>query len=345
MKNPQNPATADSFDFKRSLRLTLLIAIPVYFISVFYTGTVVPKDEEQAALAATLFVLIGLYMGRYISQIWTAKPVPSGLLVILSVISMACIVWLFVHAEFPLRDRAALNLLLFYVPLFILSIAVGMLVKLSQMTVNKQVQEANARAEQSQSELYLLQSQLSPHFLFNTLNNLYGLSLSQPDKIPTLLLKLSDLLRYSVYDTKELFVPLSEELAYITNYIEFEKIRIGERLTLTTSIENTLPADLPIAPMLLIVFVENAFKHSKNTTDQNVVIDISLKTWGQSVLFSVKNNHTINADNDTQPLEKNRGLGLVNVRKRLELLYPNAHDLTIQNQDGFYQVMLQIKVK
>src|SRR5690606_29512227 len=116
-------------------------------------------------------------------------------------------------------------------------------------------------------------------------------------------------------------------------------------LTLTTSIEDTSHTDIRIAPMLLIVFIENAFKHSKNTTDQKISIGISLKTWGSSILFSVKNSHGDNAANEDQHLEKNRGLGLANVRKRLGLLYSNAHDLTIQDEDGFYQVMLQIKVK
>jgi LytS/YehU family sensor histidine kinase len=106
-----------------------------------------------------------------------------------------------------------------------------------------------------------------------------------------LLLKLSELLRYSVYDAKELFVPLKSEIAYINNYIEFEKIRIGERLHLTTSIEIVLSDDIKIAPMLLIVFIENAFKHSKNTIDKDVYIDIALKTWHKTILFSVKNSH------------------------------------------------------
>ncbi|WP_191908705.1 sensor histidine kinase [Larkinella humicola] len=225
-----------------------------------------------------------------------------------------------------------------------MSIAIGMLIKLGRITVENQLQESKAVAEQSQSELHLLQSQLSPHFLFNTLNNLYGISISQHEKIPTLLLKLSDLLRYSVYDAKELFVPLRDELSYINNYIDFEKIRIGDRLTLTTSVEDLTHADLKIAPMLLIVFIENAFKHSKNTTEPYISIDIHLKTWGNSILFAVKNSHGATSG-ESGFLEKNSGLGLANVKKRLDLLYPNAYELTIQNEGGFYQVMLQLKVK
>jgi sensor histidine kinase YesM len=344
MKKVQSFSDQGSSNVSTQIAIGVLVAIPIYFISALYTKTVVSKDDEEAALAATVLFLAGLHMGRYLSQVWISKAVPNGVLASLSLVGVACIVWLFVHAEFPLRDRPALNLLLFYLPMFILSVVAGMLVKLGRMTVRKQLREANVRAEQSQSELHLLQSQLSPHFLFNTLNNLYGLSITQSEKIPTLLLKLSELLRYSVYDTKELFVPLTNELAYLRNYIDFEKIRIGNRLALTTAIEEVSHQDIHLAPMLLIVFIENAFKHAKNTAEQTISIDVSLKTWGNSILFSVKNSRGI-ANKESLELEKSRGLGLVNVRKRLELLYPNAHDLTIREGEDFYEVMLQIKVK
>jgi sensor histidine kinase YesM len=206
------------------------------------------------------------------------------------------------------------------------------------------LQQAHITAAQSLSELRLLQSQLSPHFLFNTLNNLYGLSITQHEKIPVLLLKLSDLLRYSVYDSKELFVPLKNELEYINNYIDFEKIRIGDRLQLTTSIESITDDRIKIAPMLLIVFIENAFKHSKNTLEKEVFIDITLKTWGDSILFSVKNSYSSSA-NESSGLRTDKGLGLVNVRKRLQLLYVDAYDLKVHSEDEFFTVMLQLKSK
>ncbi len=116
-------------------------------------------------------------------------------------------------------------------PLFLLSLATGMFIKLVRERVNQQLHEAQVSAINSQSELQLLQAQLSPHFLFNTLNNMYGISISQHEKIPALLLKLSELLRYSVYESKERYVPLKEEFSYIHNYIEFEKLRLADRLS------------------------------------------------------------------------------------------------------------------
>jgi sensor histidine kinase YesM len=173
---------------------------------------------------------------------------------------------------------------------------------------------------------------------------MYGLSISRPEKIPPLLLKLSDLLRYSVYDVKEAYVPLKNEMAYILNYIDFEKIRIGEKLILNTSFEHVADDRIKIAPMLLIVFVENAFKHSKNTAEKKIYIDISLKTWADSIVFSITNNH---CQMKVEPglIRKDGGLGLVNVRKRLDLLYAHAYDLDIQSGENTFSVMLQLKVK
>jgi LytS/YehU family sensor histidine kinase len=143
-----------------------------------------------------------------------------------------------------------------------------------------------------------------------------------------------------VYETNEIFVPLKNEIGYINNYIEFEKIRLGERLTLTMDVEMPQIDEPKIASMLLIVFIENAFKHSKNTVDEKIFIEIGLRTWNDLVLFSVKNSHS---KQDAQ-FDKSSGFGLSNVRKRLELLYPGAYTLDIVETDRLYSVALQVKV-
>jgi LytS/YehU family sensor histidine kinase len=195
------------------------------------------------------------------------------------------VIWLFVHADFPIEGRTAINLLLFWLPFVVLSLCIGLLVKFIRITMSYQLQQARVSAEHSRSELNLLQSQLSPHFLFNTLNNLYGISLTQPDKMPTLLLKLSELLRYSVYEVKELFVPLKDEIAYINNYIEFEKIRIGDRLELKTVIEDVTDHEATIAPMLLIVFIENGFNIRRIPLNKKSLLISRLKPGGTRYCF------------------------------------------------------------
>lgn len=255
------------------------------------------------------------------------------------------IITVFIMAGATVRMSSDFMAFLFMgIPLMVVSISTGMLIKLIRERVKSQITEARADAAQSQSELQLLQSQLSPHFLFNTLNNIYGISLSRHEKVPPLLLKLSELLRYSVYDARELFVPLVSELAYMQNYIEFEKIRVGEKLVLTTEIETQLSPQIRIAPLLLIVFIENAFKHAKNTTDEEIRIDIQLKTWSNTILFSVKNSNN-KGQQQSAILNAHSGFGLESVHKRLALLYPNAHELSIQDDEKFYTVMLQLKAK
>jgi LytS/YehU family sensor histidine kinase len=238
----------------------------------------------------------------------------------------------------------AINLILFWLPFAICSLAAGMLIKIVRAYTQNRLREAQAAAAQNKSELHLLQSQLSPHFLFNTLNNMYGLSLTEHEKIPPLLLKLSDLLRYTVYEANEVFVPLKDELNYISNYIAFEQIRLGDRLVLNMDIESVTSADIKIAPMLLIVFIENAFKHSRNSAAQQIFITISLKLWGNLILFSVKNSQSSEKEDRSQ-MDKHSGFGLASVTKRLDLLYPGEHQLTVDNANELYTVMLQLKKK
>ena len=326
--------------------LAVLLYIPLFISIHSYVNTIAVSDDWIISFAAALSFILGIFTGRYFVQISVVNTatLPLRLVTVLIAVIVACTAWLFFHADFPLQGRVSINLMLFWIPFVVISIAMGALIKVIRLVSQHQLKEAQVQAANSKSELHLLQSQLSPHFLFNTLNNLYGLSLTEHEKLPPLLLKLSELLRYSVYDASEVYVPLKDELAYIRNYIEFEKIRIGDRLVLTTEIEEVTDAKLRIAPMLLIMFIENAFKHSKNTASHEIFIDIQLKTWANSVLFSVKNTYG-KEEQDQNIMNRSSGVGLTNVSKRLELLYPNSHDLKVGQDEKFYKVALQLKMK
>jgi len=318
----------------------------LFFTILFYTNAVLFQDQEITALLVTIYLFGGVYTGRYIAQLWVPKnrTIPNWILILLTLTIVVCFGWILVYVEVALSKKTFLNILFLAFPFLLLSLTIGIFIKLIRTIIKSQLRNAKIQAEQSKSELNLLQSQLSPHFLFNTLNNMYGISISQHEKVPALLLKLSELLRYSVYDARELFVPLKSEITYINNYIDFEKIRIGERLILNTSIDQVLDNEIKIAPMLLIVFIENAFKHAKNTADPHIIIDIGLKALGQSILFSVKNSFSGSNDGNSL-LNKNSGLGLENASKRLQLLYASDYDLKIQIEEGFYSVFLQLKGK
>ena len=319
-----------------------VLSVPVWLATNNYVDNLPVSEDEAVSTGITMCFFAGIFAGRYLAEVW--KPhtrfAPRKLVISLAIIVVTCLCWIFIHADNPFGGRG-LNMLLFILPFLVMSLATGVLIKTLRSLAEQELVEAKTSAARSESELRLLQSQLSPHFLFNTLNNLYGLSLTQYEKIPPLLLRLSDLLRYSVYEANETFVPLKDELGYINNYIEFEKIRLGERLALKMDIDVPPGDTTKIAPMLLIVFIENAFKHSKNTYDKKVFVDISLKKWNGLVLFSVKNSY----NREEKTFDKSSGFGLNNVCKRLELMYPGTHKLDIEDGNGTYSVMLHVKTK
>lgn len=199
-----------------------------------------------------------------------------------------------------------------------------------------------ATNKSQEAELQLLKGQLNPHFLFNTLNNLYGLAVTKSDKLPDLMLKLSDLLRYGLYDTQAQWVPLSSEVQYIQNYITLEKLRLEERTLIDFELEGQIDQQR-IAPMLLIVFLENAFKHFGAAAGQLPQIKIKFTIKETVLHFSCYN--TKDDQITESPREQNTsGIGLANVRKRLDLLYPKRHQLGIQNETSSFRVFLELQL-
>jgi len=345
MNNIKHSSNASFFGSKTYIILAAMISVPIWIVINAYVRSIQVGEDEAVSTATTVFFILGIFSGRYASHILVSAKTryPLNLIFGLSAAATACIAWLFFHADFPLNGRVFINLMLFWLPLLALSVIIGMLVKVVHSVTQNQLSEAQKEAAQRKSELGLLQSQLSPHFLFNTLNNLYGIAITDHQKMPALLLKLSELLRYSVYDAGEVYVPLKNELDYIRNYIEFEKIRLEDRLVLTTDIEDIIDTNIKIAPMLLIVFIENAFKHSRNTASPEIFVDISIRTWGSSLLFSVRNSYGKEKEENSM-LSKSGGMGLPNVTKRLELLYPGTHELNVRSDERFYTVELQLKI-
>ncbi|MAZ73008.1 MAG: histidine kinase [Flavobacteriaceae bacterium] len=192
-----------------------------------------------------------------------------------------------------------------------------------------------AQLKFKEQELKFLKIQIHPHFLFNTLNTMYGLALKKAAQTPDMILKLSNLLDYLLYQTEKPLVSISEEIEHIEDYIALEKMRFND--TLNVSMDVKLASEhTTIAPMLLLPFVENSFKHGsiKNGVLQ---IYIEIKATLEVVHFRIKNSNA----NDT-PTQG--GIGLDNIKKRLQLLYPNKHKLTIDNNEDEFVVYLQLKI-
>jgi len=199
--------------------------------------------------------------------------------------------------------------------------------------------ESEKKQQQLIAEVNNLKSQIAPHFLFNTLNNLYGLAVEKSSKLPDLMLRLSDLLRHSLYETQKPFVPLREEVDSLKSYVELESIRLEDNLKL--QFRDSIPADTPygIAPLILIVFIENAFKHARLVQPTAIEIYISISVDNDQLHMSVKNNYNEKGSHSSS------GIGLTNVRRRLEVLYPGAaHKLSIDRDRNYYTVDLYLEL-
>jgi sensor histidine kinase YesM len=315
----------------------------IYLLIYPYMKKMNPGEEAQTSLIATVLSLAAIYSGTRTCQTVTLNKarIPAWWFVLGITVVLCLVAWMLFISQVSFGAGGPFSVIFFGLPFVIASFLFGGLIQLNKISARKILDQVKISAAQSNTELELLQSQLSPHFLFNTLNNMYGISMSQHEKIPALLLKLSELLRYSLYETRDPLVPLASEIKYINNYLDFERLRMGERLQLKTAIENMTDHTVLVAPMLFIVFIENAVKHAKNTVDEKVIIDMELRTFADIILFSIRNS----GNSSELATAKNGGLGLTNVRKRLQLLYPGAHALVIDSKQNEFVVTLQVKLR
>lgn len=195
--------------------------------------------------------------------------------------------------------------------------------------------------ETLQSELKFLKSQINPHFLFNTLNSLYALTLKKSDQAPEIVLKLSEMMRYMLYDCNEKQVPLDKEVGYITNYLELEKLRHGKKMDINLQINGKVEHQ-NIAPLLFIPFIENCFKHGISNRIDEGFVNIILTINQNDLEVMVENSKAPTMPNASG--KRSGGIGLINVKRRLELLYPDQYELEIENSPGVYKVKLSLKL-
>jgi LytS/YehU family sensor histidine kinase len=212
--------------------------------------------------------------------------------------------------------------------------------KYLRIGTKQQFRLKDLEAKQAQAELELLKSQINPHFLFNSLNSIYSLTLKKSEKSSEAVMLLSDLMRYILETGKKKLVPLDEEIQFIQNYIDLEKLRLGNNFNLNYQVLGNLK-NLYIVPMILITFVENIFKHGVSSNRDKNEFNIKIEISENQLLFSSENSIVQKSNELEVKAEKT---GIENVKKRLELLYPNQYDLTIENNKGKFQVALQIKL-
>jgi LytS/YehU family sensor histidine kinase len=212
-------------------------------------------------------------------------------------------------------------------------------VKITLDWLKNQREKQELETQTMQSELRFLKSQINPHFLFNTLNSLYALTLKKSDKAPDIVLKLSEMMRYMLYECNERFVSLSKEVSYIANYLELEKLRQGKNVDIEYVVDGNV-GEQKIAPLMFIPFIENCFKHGVGNQLSKGRVNIRLEVNGNEVTAVIENSK---AETMPKPLHaRSGGIGLVNVRRRLELLYPGHYTLDIDDNPKTYTVTLKI---
>jgi len=301
----------------------LLAQIPAaYFLAYF----IVPRFVyQQKYVAAIFYFILGAYTICVLSRIEV------------------------IHFEEPLYGRKAnpretyteifTNVLkLVYVYFFrIFSVAfIFMFLKLLKDQLVIQKRALLLEKQKAETELRLLKTQLNPHFLFNTLNNIYSLSLTNSPVTSTSIGRLSEILDYILYKCNNLYVPVAGEIALLDNYIGLEKLRYNERLKVNFT--HNVTGDIAIAPLILLSIVENAFKHGAGNDAGNPVIDITLEANASMFKFSVSNHF------QQITVENVGNIGLPNLKQQLELIYPQKYTLDITQRNGLYVVTLSINL-
>lgn len=244
------------------------------------------------------------------------------------------------NAEIPQKPKGQPNPYMRYwgdILIFILVIGLSVALKVTLRWYTDSINMEKIKAAQLETDLRNLRNQLNPHFLFNTLNNIYSLIAMDGDKAQSSVLRLSNLLRYMLYENDSPFVPLSRDLDFTQNYIDLMKLRLGPNVKLDVSIINNDSQDM-VAPLIFMTLIENAFKHGIGNGDDSFIDINILVEKGKGVICLVNNSVS-----DSENLEtKNSGIGLPNLKKRLSLLYPNRHDLIITEDDNCFSVQLRL---
>lgn len=210
-----------------------------------------------------------------------------------------------------------------------------------------QMQEMNLKLsrierEKLEAELKTLKAQLNPHFLFNCLNNIYALALTNSPKTPEIVLRLSDLMRHVLYESREDFVSLQKEIDFLTNFLELQKIRLDKKVEIRFDVDTPVP-NRKIIPLIFEPFIDNAFKHGLKNPAPKPFIHVSIKFHGEKLLFTVSNNY-LSGNNPVNTFYS--GIGLKNVEKRLQFLYAeNEYRLKVLQTEDTFTVELEVLLK
>ncbi len=268
---------------------------------------------------------------------YTRKVAAFLVLQILAILIIMALHYAYFTAFIPSRPFYIRNFFLFNIFPYLFIMASSITYRLIQDKVKEETLSKEKENENLKTELSLLRSQVSPHFMFNVLNNMVALARKNSDQLEPSLIKLSSLMRYMLYETDEEKVPVEKEIEYLQSYIDLQQQRFGKKVAIKTCF-TLADKNYQVEPMLLIPFVENAFKHGTGLVE-DAQICVQLEAANNQLKFTVKNKH--NKDSE-EIKDGTSGIGLPNVQRRLNLLYGKNHDLKIINDEDWFTAALTL---
>jgi sensor histidine kinase YesM len=292
--------------------------VPNIYLGVLLTGLYVFYTHFYLL---TKFLTKGRYKGYFLRLIPIVSTAPLLFMV-------------FIDMHDPFYQREWFGMALGTLAAFL---ALSLLIRIGQNVIINTLKQEEVKKQAINTELVYLKSQINPHFLFNTLNNIHTLVYNQAPAAPEAVMRLSSLMRYMIYESNALTVPLSVEIGYLQDYISLQQLRYEHSPIVDFRVEGD-PETCHIAPLLFIHILENAYKHSPNRLEPGA-IRVRLAVW-EGVLTATFQNPIGSRRKDL--LNEPSGIGLPNVQKRLQLLYPNQHSLDISKTDGVFAVELTI---
>jgi two-component system, LytTR family, sensor kinase len=335
----------DTFQKRITRHVLIWIAILV--------GLVIIDGKELGMLYSVaeqsivvLFYMVVVYFNLYylIPNYLTQKTILTytGLLLltamILTPIKTIALYFLYTGEPIP-QEYFAFRWHEIFMAMFLVG-AISTLAKILSDWLRHERDRKELETQTMQSELRFLKSQINPHFLFNTLNSLYALTLKKSDAAPEIVIKLSEMMRYMLYECNERRVPLRKEVQYIQNYLALERLRQGQNSEIEFDLSGVIN-EQQIAPLMFTPFLENSFKHGLNNLLAHGYVRIRLDVEKQKVQLQIENSKV-----PTKPVQNHSkpsgGIGLVNVRRRLNLIYPDRYDLQVHDQPNSYKVNLEL---
>ncbi|RAI92109.1 histidine kinase [Algoriphagus yeomjeoni] len=313
------------FYYGKKVRFRSKSLLHILYLALFFT-VILLLDQWMAFPDNP--VSIGLLILFWIGVAWFVAPAffkkyQKLIFIVYALIWLLFVYMRYTESYFQEHRELVIFMLLLPIPFFLLLWIFEQWKKIKDLENQK-----------NQAELAMLKNQINPHFLFNTLNNLYGLCVEKSDAAPEVVLRLSDMMRYTIYEGSERTVLLGKEVGYLENFLGLQKLR--HRYAPEIDFQVTIQEDQMISPLMLIVPVENAFKHGVEKLTEQAFVRILVDSNQERLRFTVENNF----DPNTQ--SHNPGIGLENLKRRLELAYPDSHFLQITKNKDVHQVILEI---